>query len=107
MWVISYKKILLFLELISVNRNILKKLAYTYIERRDDVYMEYAKDDIFEIRYNESQDILEIGEKSWTSKLKNKIKNHKLFSTIVMVLAVFSIINIIMIYNFMNILQNI
>lgn len=107
MWVISYKKILLFLELISVNRNIFKKLAYTYIERRDDVYMEYAKDDIFEIRYNESQDRLEIGKKSWTSKLKNKIKNHKLFSTIVMVLAVFSIINIIMIYNFMNILQNI
>ena len=69
--------------------------------------MEFAKDDIFNTKYNESQNNIEVGEKSWTSKLKNKIKNHKLFSTVVMVLAVFSIINMIMIYNFFNILQNI
>lgn len=69
--------------------------------------MEYAKDDIFQIRYNESLDKLELGEERWTSKLKNKIKSHKLFSTVVMALIIFSIINMIMIYNFMNILQNI
>ena len=69
--------------------------------------MEFAKDDIFDTRYNESQNNIEVGEKRWTSKLKNKIKNHKLFSTVVMVLAVFSIINMIMIYNFFYILQNI
>lgn len=69
--------------------------------------MEYAKDEIFQISYNQSLDSLETRNKGWTSRLKNKIRNHKLLSTAIMAFIIFSIINIIMIYNFMNILQNI
>ncbi len=51
--------------------------------------MEYAKDE------------------TWTSKVFEKIKAHKLITTVVVALLLFSTINIIMIYNFMSILQNI
>ncbi len=69
--------------------------------------MEYAKEDVFKIRYNETSEKSKSCEENWTSKLKGKIRNHKLFSTIVLALLIFSTINIIMIYNFMNVLQKI
>ena len=69
--------------------------------------MEYAKDEIFEIRYNTKLNRLQIGKDSWTSKLHKKIKKHKLLTTIIVALIMFSTVNSIMIYNFMKILQNV
>ena len=50
---------------------------------------------------------LQIGSKNWTSKVFRSIKRHKFISTVLITLMVFSTINVIMIYNFMKILQNI
>lgn len=69
--------------------------------------MEYAKDEIFQIRYNTKLNRLQIGSESWTSKINKKIKRHKLLTTIIIALITFSTANIIMIYNFMEILQNV
>lgn len=43
----------------------------------------------------------------WTSKIFKSIRRHKFISTVVITLAMFSIINVIMIYNFMEILQKV
>lgn len=69
--------------------------------------MEYAKDEIFQIRYNTKLNRLQIEHESWTSKILKKMKNHKLITTIIIVLIIFSTANVIMIYNFMEILQSI
>ena len=69
--------------------------------------MEYAKDEIFQIRYNTKLNRLQIGSESWTNKIHKKIKRHKLLTTIIIALITFSTVNIIMIYNFIEILQNI
>ncbi len=69
--------------------------------------MEYAKDEIFQIRYNTKLNRLQIKQESWTSKIYKKIKNHKLLTTIIICLLIFSTANIIMIYNFIEILQSI
>lgn len=69
--------------------------------------MEYAKDEIFQIRYNTKLNRLQIGSESWTSKIYKKIKRHKLLTTIIIALITFSTANIIMIYNFIEILQNV
>lgn len=69
--------------------------------------MEYAKDDIFQIRYSTNLNRLQIGHERWTSRLLKTIKRHKLISTTIIALIVFSTANVIMIYNFMKILQNV
>lgn len=43
----------------------------------------------------------------WTSKIFKSIKRHKFISTVVITLAMFSTINVIMIYNFIKLLQNV
>ena len=68
--------------------------------------MEYAKDDIFKIRYNTKLNRLQIKEESWTSRLVQKIKTHKFLTTVIIVFLLFSTINIIMINSFMKILQS-
>ena len=45
--------------------------------------------------------------KNWTSKLGYKMRNHKIISTTVIALIIFSTLNLIMVYNFMKILQTI
>ena len=69
--------------------------------------MEFAKDEIFQINYNKRKDRVEIKHKNWTSKIKEKMKQNKLLSTAIIAFVLFSLMNIIMIYNFLNILQNI
>ena len=69
--------------------------------------MEYAKDEIFQIRYNTELNRLQMKGEGWTSKLSKMIKRHKLLTTTVIAFGLFSTINIIMIYSFMNILQNV
>jgi len=68
--------------------------------------MEYAKDEIFQIRYNNNLNRLEIGNKKWTSRFIKTVKRHKLISIIIIAFIIFSIANVIMIFNFMEILQS-
>ena len=67
--------------------------------------MEYAKDEIFQIRYNTKLNTLQMKE-GWTSKFYKKIKKHKFLTAIIIAFLLFSIMNIIMINSFMRILQN-
>lgn len=69
--------------------------------------MEYAKDVFFKINYNTDLNRLEIKKERWTSRLLNKIQHHKLLTTIIITFIMFSILNVVMIYSFMKILQNI
>ena len=69
--------------------------------------MEYARDEIFDIRYDEIKDKLQFGKNNFKENVLVKIKKHKFLSTIVFSLMFFSTINLIMIYNFMKILQNV
>ena len=68
--------------------------------------MEYAKDKFFEVRYNTKLDKLVLKKERGISKIKRFIKMHKLISTISISFIVFSSINIIMIFSFFKILQN-
>lgn len=69
--------------------------------------MEYAKDEIFNIRYNAKLNRLEIKDKNWTSRIGNFLKKHMLINVFLIVFIVLSSINFLLIYNFFNILKNI
>ncbi|MCI8411429.1 MAG: hypothetical protein HFJ40_03125 [Clostridia bacterium] len=69
--------------------------------------MEYAKDEVFRIRYNTNLNRLQIGHERWTSRLLNTMKRHKLITTTVIAFIMFSTVNIIMIYSFIKILQSV
>lgn len=69
--------------------------------------MEYAKDEIFQVRCNTKLNRLEMKGKSWTSRLYKKIKRHKLLTTTIIAFFMFATLNIVMICSFMKILQNI
>ena len=69
--------------------------------------MEYAKDEIFQIRYNTKLNRLEIKEENWTTRLYRKMKTHKLLTTTIIAFTMFATINMVMICSFMRILQNI
>lgn len=66
--------------------------------------MSYTNDDIFNVKYNKEIDRLEIQKKS---KMKQILKNHKFFATVMALFIVFSLLNVILIYNFLEILKNI
>ena len=57
------------------------------------------------MEYADDLNKLQVKGQKWTSKLYQKIKRHKLITTTVITFFLFSIINIIMIYNFMQILM--
>lgn len=67
--------------------------------------MEYAKDEIFEIRYNSKLDKLQLG-KGKKRKILNAMKRHKLITTVMISFVIFASVNIAMICSFINILQN-
>ena len=69
--------------------------------------MEYAKDEVFQIRYNTNLNRLQIGSDRWTSRLLKTVRRHKLITTVIISLMIFGAANVIMIYNFMKIMQNI
>lgn len=69
--------------------------------------MEYAKDEIFQVRYNTKLNRLETRGESWTSRLYKKIRRHKLLKTTIIAFFMFATLNIVMICSFMKILQNI
>ena len=68
--------------------------------------MEYAKDEIFNIKYNAKLDRLEVKSNTNLNRIWRGIKHHKLITTAILAFVIFSSINIIMIWSFMNILQN-
>ena len=63
--------------------------------------MEYTKDLILNIRYDESSNTLRLKAPKWTSKLIQKIKKHKLVVTTLAIFLTF------VVTNFMHILQSI
>ena len=68
--------------------------------------MEYAKDEIFQVRYNTKLDRLEIGHERLGKRLVNTIRKHKLMTVTVITFIVFSTLNIVMICNFLKMLEN-
>jgi len=65
--------------------------------------MEYAKDEIFNIRYREDINRLEIT-KDRTSKILNILKKNKVIAGLVTTAVVISIVNTMFIVNFFDIL---
>jgi len=69
--------------------------------------MEYAKDELFEVRYDTKLDRLVIKKPRWRSKIFRAIKQHRIIATAGIAFIMFSTLNVVMIYSFMKILQNI
>ena len=66
--------------------------------------MEYAKDEIFSIRYNEKKDKLEY---SFFRRLYKRIKNNKFITLLITIGALFSILNFTLKYYFIEMLNTI
>lgn len=64
-------------------------------------------ENIFNVKYNSKLDRLEIPSKNVKFRLLKFLKNHKLFSTILISFFIFSGINFYLIFSFMKILENI
>ena len=64
--------------------------------------MEYAKDEIFNIKYNETLDRLELKNKKWTNRIK--IRSYNIIIIILILLIFLSSIDFYLIYSFMKIL---
>ena len=69
--------------------------------------MEYTKDLILNIRYDESSNTLRFKATKWTSKLIQKIKKHKLAVTTCAIFLTFVVMDVMLVTNFMHILQGI
>ena len=69
--------------------------------------MEYTNDEVFKIRYNTKMNRLEMRKDRWTSRIAKMLKKHKFMSSIFIALVLFSIVNVVMIYQFIEILQNV
>lgn len=69
--------------------------------------MECAKEKFFEVMYDTKLDKLIIKKERLISKIKRWIRVHKLMTTVIVSFCMFSLANIIMIFNFMKILQNV
>lgn len=64
--------------------------------------MEYAKDEVFSIRYNVDKDKLEY---TGRHKCLNFIKKYKVMTLLISLGLAFSVINFVLIYNFFNLLK--
>lgn len=67
--------------------------------------MEYTNDVIFHVRYNEVKNKLEFEEEKWTSRVKNKLLKNKKIVIFLSVCAVFMALDIILVYQFTNLLS--
>lgn len=66
--------------------------------------MEYAKDEVFSIKYNVKKDKLEY---SNMNKCISFVKKYKVITLLVSLGITFSIINFVLIYNFFNLIRTI
>ena len=64
-------------------------------------------ENVFNVRYNEEKDKLEILPNKNKTAILNGIRKHKFISIILMCFFALSIINFYLIYSFMKILENI
>lgn len=69
--------------------------------------MEYTKDIIFSVKYNEEKDWLELKNSGKIEKIHNLIKRNKAISIITIVSTCLIIWDIILINNFINLLNEI
>lgn len=69
--------------------------------------MECAKEKFFEVMYNTKLNKLVIKKERLISKIRRLAKTHKFMTTVGIAFLMFSTANIVMIYSFMKILQNI
>ena len=69
--------------------------------------MEKTNDRWYELMYNTKLDKLVLKKISFFKKIKRRMKEHKVISTIIVTVLIFSILNITMIFSFFNILQKI
>ena len=69
--------------------------------------MEGVKEKFYEVMYDTKLDKLVIKKERLISKIKRWIRVHKFMSTVITTFIMFSTVNVIMIYNFMKILQNV
>ena len=68
--------------------------------------MEYAKDEIFQVRYNTKLDRLEIGHERLVKRIIKTMIRHKLITVIAITFLIFSTLNVVMICNFLKLLEN-
>lgn len=69
--------------------------------------MKGTEEKLFEVMYDTKKDRLVLRKQTWIRKMMRKIKTHKLITTIAMAFFMFATLNVVMIYNFMKLLQNI
>lgn len=69
--------------------------------------MEYTKDLILNICYDESSNTLRFKVPKWTNKLVRKIKKHKLAVITSAIFLTFVVMDVMLVTNFMHILQKI
>lgn len=67
--------------------------------------MQYTNENILKVNGREEVKKMKIMGNEILCKMKDKIKRHKWISIAIITLIVFSTINIVMVYNFMNLLQ--
>ena len=82
---------------------------YTYIDInfKGEIFMEIAKEKFFEVRYDTKLDRLVLKKERIVSKVSRLMRKHKLITAASFAFIMFSCLNIVMIYSFMRILQNI
>ena len=68
--------------------------------------MEYAKEEFFKINYDTKLKKLEIGQEGIIKKITRKVKEHKFLSMSILTLIIFSTVNLVMIYSFIELFQN-
>ena len=69
--------------------------------------MKGTEEKLFEVMYDTKKDRLVLRKQTWIRKMMRKIKTNKLITTIAMAFFMFATLNVVMIYNFMKLLQNI
>ncbi|MCI8384687.1 MAG: hypothetical protein HFJ33_07560 [Clostridia bacterium] len=69
--------------------------------------MEYAKDEVFQIRYTTKLNRFKLEKEKWTSRLGKKIRKNRLLTTTILAFFMFATVHIMLIFSFMKILQEV
>ena len=69
--------------------------------------MDFAKEKWFEVRYDTKLDKLLLKKERLISRILRGVRKHKFIAAASIAFAMFSCLNVMMIYSFMKILQNI